>query len=386
MKRVLKHHETLIYYDGPELFVGTDQVGCLYLCLLVETGATVQKYFCAVISSEHLEAFRAGEIDLRSIFVSPETDERFMVAIGASSEDGAIIEPVVAEGVWENWLPDSGFFMSPRPSANREITEDAMKRNRAIIHYRLNPPESRRETKIMLDNLAKGAALFQNVIRHAYRKAMQGLDRIARAAVDKEENYTLEVLGFLPGSFTLCLQSSARADLFGYANVEKALAILDEITERASNPEEALAVLSKHRGHVVSAYRSWLRFICDSKSPITYVWTAPKRETPISRSISKEQAGELYETLQQREELGEEDLSLQGVVLEADVERGTWRLRSEEYNKAHRGRSHPQLKPSLAGIIIETQRYHFDCAVRIEQDKTGRESRVLYLRSYKPLA
>ena len=49
MKRIIKHKETLVYYDGPELFRGVDQFNTNYLCLFVEAANGVNKYLCQYI-------------------------------------------------------------------------------------------------------------------------------------------------------------------------------------------------------------------------------------------------------------------------------------------------------------------------------------------------
>ena len=387
MRRTLTHQETLVYYDGPELFVGRDQVGCLYLCSLVTVGDDSEKYLCVATSPERLATFRAGELDLRTVLESPETEEHFCAEINAETTEETVLCPLEASAISPDWFPEAGFFLSPELPTSVEVIAESRKRLRAVVHLRMNPPESRSESKITVDKLAEGASIFQRLLRHAYRKALQAVDPTTRSRINSPEFSTLEAFSMSGGSFTLHLQSSASADLFGYADLQRSFCILDEITEQVGDAEATVSLLRKHKGHLVSAYRDWLGFIKDNGTPIDYEWAMPHSSASVKRSISMEQARSLYEAVRGREDLGEEMLVLEGVVDKVDVPGGQWRLVSEEDGTAHHGKCDPESEVDLAGITVETQKYRFHCVEHMDRDMTtGRESRTILLRSYESVS
>lgn len=384
MKPTLRHIETLIYYDGPELFVGVDQLGTSYLCLLVDANEKNELFLCTGISRVRLSEFRIGAIDLRRIYEAPESGELLTANIYDSNCETIELIPIEISQILPQWLPDPGFIYTATYPVNSVILQETIDRNRAIIHYSINPPESRDETKIAAETLAQGLKLFQRLLRYAYRKTLRNLNLATRNALDIPEYQTVNVFAFSNGSFTLHLESAALADGLGYAEIAKALNRLDIITANINDPEQTLEVLKGNKGHVATAYRDLLGFIVENDAPLTYEWVMPELKEPIRRSIPKSSAEVLYELLKEKENLGEEAVVIEGVVVKVDVEYGTWRILDDYKGKEFSGRCDLTTDVHLGGITVETQRYRFYCVERLEEDRgSGREKSILLLRNYE---
>ncbi|NQS97145.1 MAG: hypothetical protein HQ591_01700 [candidate division Zixibacteria bacterium] len=148
MTRIIHHTRTLVYYDGPELFEASDQLGTKYLCLAVEDTEAGVRYLCVPVSNIRLSEFYHDAIDLRNIFKNPESEELFYTDIIDGDFNKLRLIPQPIQDLSQDWLPDSGFYLE-RPTIDEDtIAQESASRNRAIIHLALNPPEAREEPTI----------------------------------------------------------------------------------------------------------------------------------------------------------------------------------------------------------------------------------------------
>lgn len=384
MARLLRHRQTLVYFDGPQLIVAADPVGTKYLCLLVETTDDQDTFFCVPISDARLAEFQHGTLDLLEIYVSPEVDERYAGGIEFSTDELSLtVVPV--EDVPEHWYPQEGFLLTPHQGSGATIVE-AKDRGRAIVHLALNPPEAREETKIEIPHLANGLRIYQRLVKHAYSKALRALskDIRERESLSSEANYQMEVFAFSAGSFTVNMQSKASADWTGYVDIERALAFVDAAVSASNDAEKAVLFLRENRGHFLNAYRALLKFIVENDSPLSYEWSIPEYAVPRHNAINVEIATELYDILTIQESLTTERVDLTGLVLAASVINNTWTLRSEDGE--HSGKVAPGSPVRLDGITLETQRYRFHCEEILQEvASTGEETTELLLLSYETL-
>jgi hypothetical protein len=386
MARILEHIETLVYYDGLQLFVAQDQLHLRYLCLLVDRKDNFDSYLCVPISGGRLGDLLSGNLDVRSAIETPETDEMY---IGEASDDQykqMEVSSISKDDIDSTWLPDPGFLLEVEQVSDIRVVEEAVKRKRAILHCSLNPPEARFEPKITAEHLGQAVKVVQRLVKHSFRKAVRGMDRNLRRQIDIPENYELEVFGFSASSFTLHMQSTAYTDLFGYSEIAKALNLIDVINQEVDNPQATVDVISQHGGHFATAYRNLLEFIVKNKIPLQYEWTMPELRKSSMRRISVKQAKPIYDVLIQREDIGREEKRLVGRVTKVDVRYKTWRLLSDEDEEEHTGKCDPDNDVTLAGITVKTQRYEFLCEEHLQEERgTGRESTELYLKSYRTL-
>ncbi len=382
--RTLSHFRTLVYYDEPQLFIANDQLGTSYVCLWVDKADDVDKYLCVPTSKGRLNEFTFGSTDLLSIIKWSETGELFVCSAPHGDIHAMTAVPIPENEIPPRWLPDPDFFVKPEPATHKLIIQESRDRQRAIIHCSLNPPEARDQPKIVAERLAQAVKIMQRVVTHAYRKALRDLDEATRDAISQPDVYQLEVFAFSPGSFTLHMQAAAPADMLGYSHIEKALRVIDTITEHIDSPTAAVQSIAGYGGHFATAYRDLLQFVVQNKTPLSYEWAMPVRIDTTTRTISHKQAELVYNALLERTDILVEEKHLTGVVTKADRNYGTWRLLADEDNKEYAGQSDPH-QIDLNGLEIGA-RFEFECEERLVEERgTGRESTVLHLRSFRRL-
>ena len=381
--KTLKFVETLVYYDGPQLVHAIDNIGTNYICVLVENAG---KFLCVSVSPERLNTFLNGDIELRIILESPETEEFFFGIEHEPINNTLKISPISKSEILEEWLPEPGFIFRKQLTIDESITNDAVTRNRAIFTVALNPPESRYETKISAEHLGQAVNLIQRLIKQAFKKSLKQLDSLTRERLDIAENYELEVYSFSEGSFKLNLQNKAFAGLWGYPEIERALSLLDRVNNNLDSPETTVDTISEYGGHFAVAYRDIVKYITDNDMPITYEWTTPEQRPITPIRISARQAKPIYELLVTREDITKEIKLLRGTVFKIDMVRHTWGLKNIEDNRNYTGSVEDSAGISLGGITTETKQYEFTCEEILEEERgTGRESTHLKLISFSEI-
>ena len=381
----LRHSETLVFYDGPELFVAYDQLDTAYVCLLVDLKDEIDKYICVPVSKGRLANLLSGEMDLRQVLESSETGEAYEGRVIQGNLEHFDVRPLSGGDIPEAWLPEEGFFIEGWPVSDTRVVEEAHERNQAVIHWAFRPPEATLEPKITAEHLSQGVKLVQRLLKWAYSLAMRDGDRRVRERMEPAENIALEVYAFSPGSFTLHMQAAAGGDLFGYSEIAKALSILDEVSSSEQDLEDTVAMIARYGGHFATAYKNLLRFIVENETPVSYEWSMPPREDSTRRNIPRRSAQPLYDALVLRVDIGREEKRLVGTLSKVDLDRSTWRLHDDE-GSGHNGHWDQTSTVTLGGLVIETQRYEFVCEERLEEEHaTGREFTRLYLKSYDTL-
>jgi len=391
MSLTVRTQSVLLFVDFPQIIVAHDAIGTNYICLLTERSKDKDKYVCIPISTKRLADLRSGDIDLRKVFTSPELDGIYIAEIVGSDAPINELELKPTETLIDEWLPEEGFylpdFQQDWQSDSKVIVEEALGRNRAVVHLRIDPPESRDDSKIDVVKLAQGLLAFQNLVKYAYRSAMRSLPDNIKHMIMGEDNYMMEAFAFSPGSFKIHMQSKEAADLSGYSNLVRALKIVDGLTKKIDSPKDAFEDAKNNRGHIISAYQNLLKYLYDNRSPLEYRWVMPSNLKPITRRITPEDAKDLYDLLVTREELAIEEIKFTGVFKKVDVTNGIWSLRSDEDGKEYRGSIAPGNNITLSGVIMDTQRYNIVCEEKIEETAgSGRQSTKLLMRTINEIS
>lgn len=386
MLKKITHRETLIYYDGPVLFVGEDQINTNYLCLLVEQNKEKDKFFCVPISRGILNNFKLGELDLRNLYISPPTGEVYYLETDELIGEKLLLNPMPAQDIPESWIPAADFFYE-EIRFDETIIQQANESNRAILHLTLNPPEARKANKISPENLAGMITIFHALVKYAFKNAISSLDKQIKKSLDISDNYKLDIVSASGGkSFNVHLQAKKYADLFGYADIERAFKIIDDLSENIENKERLLEKIKKHKGHFANAYIKLLGTIAKNDMPISYSWIMPGIVEVKTNTIYKHHAKSAYDSLISLEELTREKIEIIGRVIKADDKSGRWTLVSKEDKKDYRGELSEKSNVTLAGIVIKLKTYKFSCEETIvEITGTGREKKRLVLIDYEIL-
>lgn len=370
----------LLEADGPQVVLARDPVGTPYLALLIERGDDGDQFMASAVSTSRLADVLSGVISLRDAFVKAENGEVFACAYERIS-GGPTLKMSLVEAIPEAWLPAEGLLLSEllddEPAV--ELLGEAAARNRAVVVVHLEPPEAYTDAKINADRLGDALRIFQNLTRHAYTKGAAALSEQWRKFWGGEDAHTLQVFAFSPGSFRVHFQAKEGADLSGLSPVGVALKKVDELTSHLDNPEAALEVFQRNRGHVVAAYQALLHFVVEQGTPFEYAWADLESHRTFSRRISPAAAEQLYELLVSRQELGKEEMVLVGAFSKVDEVGGTWTMRVDE--KEVRGELAEGAGNLLYGVTIGAKLYRARCEERLEEVLgSGRQkTRILML-------
>ena len=372
--------------DQPEIVLARDAVGTTYLCALTGVDARGHHFVAVAVSGSRLTAFRSGNIDLREALVAPELDEHFSGYVAAESKSLTIRFECV-EDVPESWLPEAGFVLNPVQHAlpDAEIVRDSIAKRAAVIVCQLNPKESMGTTsKIDADRLAKCVSGFQSLVRHAItRPDKKTLKKTFAPAVSP----VIQVFAFSPGSFRVHFESEGSSDLFGTSAVGAAMARIDELMELSSlPPDEVLGRLKKHRGHLVGAYHSMMKFIRDGGSPMSYRWADPGMSSAVGHSVTPTAAASMCAVLAVQTELSSVPVEFNGVftTIQDTEEPYRW-VAFDSDDKRRSGLVDEKSTGVLSGAIIKTQQYRLYCDERLVEKPGGKQALTLFLKDKKPI-
>ena len=129
--KTIHHYSTLFYYDGPQVFEARDAIGGHYVAVLVDLSfSSVSEewrrhhsgdcYLVTGVAPEQLRRFRSGVLDLRSLLMESDRDERYL-AIGKINIDHLQIVKFTTPLTDSGLLPDPGFLLHDTPTENREL-------------------------------------------------------------------------------------------------------------------------------------------------------------------------------------------------------------------------------------------------------------------------
>ena len=381
----IRHTNTLFYYDGPQVFEARDAIGGHYVAVMSgpelrpETAAPSDglsdRYLIAGVAPEQLRQFRVGTIDLRSLLVSSDDDERYVATARNGVENALELERLTTPLIESGYLPDEGFLL--RDHASSTVLREARERNNLVVEIIAEPPEASVGHRIRANTLAGMLHHVQAMVRHAYRKARPHLG----ARTPQPTDALLDVVvPAAPGSFRVVLEAATMPDLFGDSDLELALPKVDALLEPAESPPETLEFVKDNRGHLVGSYLKLLRFLAENRTGLRYSWAAPNSETPTTRAVLERETRPLIEALSSVEKLAREVVVLEGSFDKFNRNTGLWGLLTED--GLYSGKIGEE-GPSLDGLEVGGS-YRFFCDEEIEEVLlTGREKRTLYLNQHE---
>lgn len=363
--------QILVYYDIPEIFIATDEVGTKYLCLLVDADNESILYISTPISKERLTEFIVGRADLRDIFVNPETKK-----IYSFNNLGETIHAHLFDNINlpEEYLPDVGFKYEKPLDENRLILNEALEKNNAIVHLAVS--DSKNNCSIDVDDFGDIVKLYQVIIENIYKKTISQQYAKNKRDFNTPNNYKLRAFDSSYSSFNLHMYSTSQVDLFGNSMIELGLSKFEEIIRDFDNNDEYIESLRTVKGHTISTLKKLVKKLIDSDILIKHKWYSLGQNKVHFSTINKSKAQNIYDILTISEELAEERKVFEGYFVQVDVKKGTWRIYNIEDNKEYSGESQDDL---LQGVTIKTTIYNIDCLEIIEEMKVAEKEKVKYI-------
>ena len=382
MKQI-HHKNTLVYYDGVQVFDAQDDIGGSYICVLVDTAEIGHDHYLVVgIAPAELQRLRLAEIDLRAAIIGRPGTEWFLVP-AATGVQGPLELAARTGEIPEEYLPGEGLFLGARGAGSPcSAFNEARSRNTVALELSIESPMPSEQHRVPLGLLTGVLGNFGSLLKHAYDRARQGTPGPGASARRSDWRRIFDVaVPAIPGSVKVLLLASESPGLFGQTGVAAALEIVDKLAATASAPGNAIQIVKEFQGHTAGAFLRLVQFAAESEISLAYTWASPDRADVSSASISRPQAAALAEVLVSSEKLGTEVKTLTGTLRKVDADKGEWRLKSHTDGEEYSGKIGAGV--SLSRVIIDSE-YTFICEETTEfAIASGKETQKLTLTSLR---
>lgn len=379
----IHHKNTLIYYDGVQVFDAQDDIGGNYIGVLVDTAESGHDHFLVVgIAPAELQRLRLAEIDLRAAIIGRPGKGWFLAAATAGVGGPLDLEERTGD-IPEEYLPGDGLFLGARSVGSPcSAFNEARSRNTVALELSIESPVPSEQHRVPLGLLTGVLMIFGTLLKHAYDRARQGTSGPGASAGRCDWRRIFDVaVPALPGSVKVLLLASESPGLFGQTGVAAALDIVDKLAATASDPDNAIHRVKEFQGHTAGAFLRLVQFAAESELSLAYTWASPDRADVSSASISRPQAAALAEALVSSESLGTEVKTLTGTLRKVDADKGEWRLKSHTDGEEYSGKIGAGV--SLSKVIIDSE-YTFVCEETTEFAlASGKETQKLTLTSLR---
>lgn len=379
--RTIKQGLVLLFYDIPQVFLGKDEVGGQYVCMIgAEDGDDGPTYACTSISPERAKGLVSGKLDLRAIYETPEIREFY----SAHFVGGDATRLIAARSTYDVFpsrsLPEPDLFFE----GFDEVAETAADMATTVSFVSLEVPEAVKQARIHTNTLGEFLFIFQAMVRNFSRAAA----RVAKKPLKKgDDSFAADVFGFAKGSFTVKFCSSHPSDMHGeHPAFTAAMEQINRFLSLSTDSGAALEYLQSVRGHTASSLIKLLNFLSEHEAAIRVEWANPSMGSASKSRLSLAEIRKLVEVCKQRSDLSVQEVIIRGRLDLAAQTAGTWKLISEEDNEVYSGEIAEGSKVSLNGAVIGDALYEFICEEYVEiVAATGREDRRLLLKKMKKI-
>ena len=110
MKKI-HHTDTLVYYDGAQVFEARDFAGGCYIGVLIDSLDNADRYVVTGVSPEQLNSFRAGALDLRTLLVQGSEDAWYLTQTCNDFAGPLALEEQSGSISDTDYLPAEGFVL-----------------------------------------------------------------------------------------------------------------------------------------------------------------------------------------------------------------------------------------------------------------------------------
>ena len=328
--KTIQPTDTLVYYDGVNVFEGRDPIGGHYVGMIVGTAGDFDRYLVVGAPPERLRQFRSGMLDLRTLLLGAPGGDWYMTLANSVHGEPLVLEPQNTPLVDTDFLPNEGFVLDDVPADDRTLFE-ARGRGNVILELSTEPPEAAEAHRIHMATFGGFLVQMQMLLRHAYRRAVSELSDLNRQVIDTTDSYLMDVIiPAAPGSFNVVLEAAKPPDMFGSSELRLALQRMDKIFEIAGEPNEARERLQEHKGHLAGSYVKLMQFLSSNSTGMWYSWADPMSIRSQHGGVSESVARQLVELLSGVSSLSAESVTLVGEFERVNRGAGDWGLLTED--------------------------------------------------------
>ena len=106
---------TLVYYDGAQVFAARDADGARYIGVMVDSTDEADSYLVVAADPGPLRRFYAGEIDLRTLRLESSRESWYTALVSDDFEKLVPLELQQGPLMKTDYLPEPGFFLHGVP-------------------------------------------------------------------------------------------------------------------------------------------------------------------------------------------------------------------------------------------------------------------------------
>ena len=111
----INYTNTLVYYDGAQVFAAQDTDGARYLGVMVGSTGEADRYLVVAAAPDPLRQFYAGELDLRTLLLESSAENWYTALVADDFEKPVSLEPKQGPLLATDYLPGPGFRLHGAP-------------------------------------------------------------------------------------------------------------------------------------------------------------------------------------------------------------------------------------------------------------------------------
>jgi hypothetical protein len=318
--------EVLLDFDGPALSLVQDGNGNKYLAYQATSSFEPGSLIALPISEVRLKGVVDGVADIRSAVIASSLYPNFMLLTPTSATPAEHWTARLFESsLSANELPGHGLRLDP-DVATHSLASLVASRATTIAKLSLFPPEAEQRHVVSVDTLADILKALQRLLRRALPHVARKIDSATSANLRTVSACSMDVFAFGQGSFEVLLEPRAGPDLLARSDAATLLTEVSDLFDTSSSIENTIAHLRLVKGHYASAYVRFLELLVEHRAPLAFAWMDSSSPVPRSARIDVEQARDLLVAIKKSSELEIQGFIATGVLEQADVPKGRWRL------------------------------------------------------------
>jgi len=374
MSVALTLREILLDYDGPVLMLMADASGNEFI-VYEDLPRSDFTHIGVAIGESKVRAMVEGRLSVReAIVTSPMYPWFISLAVDNQAQDFRLNGSLSRVQLQDAQLPARSLILESA-SANTATVSRARSSANVSATLSLQPEEAERRHVVHIDTLADMLKSFQRLLRRSFQHAIRELPTANKSRIRNLHSDTFNAAAFGPGSFEIYLEPDSSGDLFGQNDSAIALQFVTDLMNQAKSTEATIDKLRSFRGHFASAYLRLLEAIAAHSAPTALSWSDARGEMFGNARVSVDQAMILIDAIRASVELVSEEVTVSGALVQANKERGKWKLRAVS-GELHSGEASDEF--SLEGKTIGRV-YTFKCREVIQEEAgTGKETTHLY--------
>lgn len=359
MKKIIVQ-QILEFYDEPLLYTAKDEFGALYLCLY---SAIEDRYDCTAveITPRRLAQYMSRDVDLRTVYLEPESDAYFSVT--SPDDDTLEINPLPAACLTEERLPAEGlYFLGDFSTEDEALIMETQEQGRRVYH--LGVADESNSHSISPRVLTKILSGFEGTI--------EGIV----TSYHKKQTVPLQLFATSAASFNLHFTIGDKLDWFGQSNVDFALRRFEEILA-AENVDELKTLTNDLKVGAVQKIKEFVDVLEENNYLLKSRWIDAEGCKTGKARIARNQIAHIHEILTSSEFSAEKEVVFVGFFEAVSLKNSSWTLRLADSFGSVGGKA-PE-KNLLKSIVMgDDAHYRIFCKMKEEHNHFSDKSKFIY--------